>query len=193
MSFRPAAPRPTRPGRPVRTDGGLPGLAAGSGDSPYGSRGRGSDRAGAGAVTDGGAALLRALRRRWREQARVALGCQALRGEAEIARVGFDARVWVPNIWSPHATCAYSWTSPSSRSWRTTRASGDGRGGWSDASGGACRKAGVGDGCCSAGRTRQAHAPAAGVRRSGVGPAAHGAPCPPTAPQRHSPAAPGPA
>jgi hypothetical protein len=41
--------------------------------------------------------------------------------------------VWVPRTGSPHATCRYSWTSPPSRSRRSTRIPAPGRGGVSAA------------------------------------------------------------
>jgi hypothetical protein len=34
--------------------------------------------------------------------------------------IAVTATVWVPDIWSPHATCAYSWINPPSRSRRVT-------------------------------------------------------------------------
>jgi hypothetical protein len=49
--------------------------------------------------------------------------------------------LWVPVIRSPHATCAYSWISPPSRSRRVTLPAGGMTGGSADPSGGACPKA----------------------------------------------------
>jgi hypothetical protein len=53
----------------------------------------------------------------------------------------WQQRLWVPVIRSPHATCAYSWISPPSRSRRTTLPAGTRAGGGPDPSGGACPKA----------------------------------------------------
>ena len=49
--------------------------------------------------------------------------------------------VWVPGIRAPHATCAYSWISPPSRSRRTTLPADRMTGGSTGPSGGACPKA----------------------------------------------------
>jgi hypothetical protein len=49
--------------------------------------------------------------------------------------------VWVPVIRSPHATCAYSWISPPSRSRRTTLPAGTTTADSTDPSGGAWPKA----------------------------------------------------
>jgi len=62
---------------------------------------------------------------------------QQLRPEACRRRRG----VWVPVIRSRHATCAYSWTSPPSRSRRTTLPAGTKTIGSPDPSGGTCPKA----------------------------------------------------
>jgi IS6 family transposase len=48
--------------------------------------------------------------------------------------------LWVPVIRSPHATCAYSWITPPSRSRRTTLPVGRTTGGSAGPSGGACPK-----------------------------------------------------
>jgi hypothetical protein len=48
--------------------------------------------------------------------------------------------VWVPDIRSPHATCAYSWISPPTRSRRTTRPAGTTTADPPGPSGGACPK-----------------------------------------------------
>ena len=52
-----------------------------------------------------------------------------------------ETTLWVPGIRSPHATCAYSWISPPSRSCRTTLPAGRMTGGSTGPSGGACPKA----------------------------------------------------
>jgi hypothetical protein len=49
--------------------------------------------------------------------------------------------VWVPGIRSPHATCAYSWISPPSRSRRVTFPAGRSTDGSAGPSGGACPNA----------------------------------------------------
>jgi hypothetical protein len=49
--------------------------------------------------------------------------------------------LWVPDIRSPHATCAYSWISPPSRSRRTTLPAGATTAGSPGPSGGSCPKA----------------------------------------------------
>ncbi len=49
--------------------------------------------------------------------------------------------LWVPVIRSPHATCAYSWISPPSRSTRTIRMSAAGAAGEATLSGDACPSA----------------------------------------------------
>jgi transposase-like protein len=49
--------------------------------------------------------------------------------------------LWVPGIRSPHATCAYSWSSPPSRSRRTTLPAGTATADSPGASGGACPNA----------------------------------------------------
>jgi DDE domain len=54
---------------------------------------------------------------------------------------GLKQDLWVPVIRSRHATCAYSWISPPSRSRRTTLPDGARRTGTLGSSGGACPNA----------------------------------------------------
>src|SRR6266511_775811 len=81
----------------------------------------------------------------------------------EVARLGYRlsggaaeaaSSLWVPVIRSPHATCAYSWISPPSRSRRTTLPTGTTTAASLDPSGGACPKARCGR--CTLGGTGSA-------------------------------------
>jgi hypothetical protein len=83
------------------------------------------------------------------------------RDDATVGRLGECVRLldqrrglWVPVIRSPHATCAYSWISPPSRSRRTTLPTDTTTAASLDPSGGACPKARCGR--CTLGGTGSA-------------------------------------
>ncbi len=60
---------------------------------------------------------------------------------ARVRAVAEALTLWVPDIRSPQAACAYSWISPPSRSRRTTLPAGRRTAGSPDLSGGICPKA----------------------------------------------------
>jgi hypothetical protein len=103
---------------------------------------------------------------------------------------GSASTVWVPVIRSSHATCAYSWITPPSRSRRTTLPVGRTTGGSAGPSGGACPRRGGDDGGCNDRHTRPAQTAAASIPRSASDQAPSAERSQPTAPRSIRPGCP---